>query len=244
MSNITITDTVGAIVARRPELSRVFEKAGIDYCCAGKITLEQACQRKTLGTEALLAALNAADSDAEGAGAGNPAAMTLAELADHIERTHHDFLREEFPRLDAMTNRVAHVHGEHEPRLLGVRDTFLALRAEMDSHMMKEEQILFPRIRQLEASTGTPAFPRGSLSGPIDQMEEEHGAAGSALERLSALTDGFVPPEWACNTYRAMLSALATLERDLHQHVHKENNILFPRALALEVQRREELVGT
>ena len=105
-------------------------------------------------------------------------------------------------------------------------------------YMLKEEQILFPMIRQLEASQSVPAFHCGSVGNPIGQMELEHDQAGAALVQLRALTDGFNPPDWACNTYRAMLDALAGLEHDLHQHVHKENNILFPRAIALESERQ------
>lgn len=238
MSTFTITDTVGDIVSRRPELSRIFEKSGITYCCSGTITLSEACLKKGINPEMILAALNAPGSTAGGNGTGDVESMPLAELADHIEKTHHEYLREEFPRLEAMTTRVASVHGEHDPRLLDVRDTFLGLRAEMESHMMKEERILFPMVRQLEESADVPEFHCGSLAGPIGQMELEHSDAGSAVERLSALTDGFVPPEWACNTYRAMLNALAYLESDLRTHVHKENDILFPRALALESSKR------
>jgi len=162
----------------------------------------------------------------------------LTALADHIEATHHAYLRTELPRLCTLTSKVASVHGDKDVRLAAVRDTLAALAAEMGQHMLKEERILFPMIRQLDASESVPAFHCGSLANPIGQMELEHDQAGAALVQLRALTDGFNPPEWACNTYRAMLDALAHLEQDLHQHVHKENNILFPRAIELEIQRR------
>jgi regulator of cell morphogenesis and NO signaling len=165
------------------------------------------------------------------------ASMSLAALADHIEQTHHAYLRSELPRLDAMTQKVASVHGEHDPRLWQVRETFVALFEEMFSHMMKEERILFPMVRKIEASSIAPVFHCGSIAHPIHQMESEHEQAGSALERLRELTDGYAPPNWACNTYRAMLEALARLERDMHQHVHKENNVLFPRALVMEREK-------
>lgn len=242
MNRFTITDTVGDIVTRQPELSRVFEQAGIDYCCGGKRTLENACAQKGIDPRVILTALSKMVSTLDRKETVDVAAMSLANLADHIEKTHHGYLKQEFPRLDAITDKVASVHGDHEPRLHDVRETFLALRAEMESHMMKEERILFPMIRDLEASSSAPVFHCGSLSGPIGQMEAEHGDAGAALERLRTLTDGFSPPEWACNTYRAMLNALAHLESDLHQHVHKENNVLFPRALALEAEKNEEII--
>ncbi len=237
MSVFQVHDTVGDVVTRRPALSRVFEQMGIDYCCGGKKTLEEVCQSKELDTQTFLAALE------ESAFPGDEpiidaAAMSLTELTDHIENTHHAFLRSEFPRLDEMTEKVVSVHGEKESRLCQVRETFLALFGELSSHMMKEEQILFPMVRQLGASATTPNFHCGSLANPINQMELEHEQAGSALERLRQLTDGYTPPDWACNTYRAMLDALAHFERDLHQHIHKENNVLFPRALEMESEKR------
>ncbi len=227
--------TVGEMVVRRPALSRVFERFGIDYCCGGKKTLKQACEDKGLDVESVSAEL-AACATAEGEPLVDAAAMSLTELADHIEQTHHAYLRRELPRLDWMTEKVATVHGDHEPRLRQIRATYQTLADELFSHMMKEEQVLFPLIRQLEASSTAPAFHCGSLANPMRQMEAEHLDAGSALEAISELSDGYTPPDWACNTYRAMLDALACFQLDLHQHVHKEESILFPKALALEAQ--------
>ena len=235
MSAVHTRETIGEMVARRPALSRVFEQVGIDYCCGGKKTLDQACEEKGLAVETVLAQLEDAAAD-EGEPLVDAAAMSLTELADHIEQTHHAYLRNEFPRLDWLTQKVASVHGEHEPRLRQMRETYLELVAELSSHMMKEEQVLFPLIRRLEASTTAPNFHCGSLANPMRQMESEHQDAGSALERLSELSDGYTPPEWACNTYRAMLDALAHLQFDMHQHVHKEESILFPKALKLEAK--------
>jgi regulator of cell morphogenesis and NO signaling len=164
----------------------------------------------------------------------NPAAMTLTQLADHIEATHHAWLRQEFPRLTQMTEKVASVHGHSDQRLASVAAIFAALRAEMESHMFKEERILFPLIRQLEASGSAAHSHCGTIANPIRVMEMEHDSAGGAVGEMRTLTDGFTPPAGACNTYRAMLDTLRQLEADLHQHVHKENNVLFPRALELE----------
>ena len=238
MSTFKVEDTVGEVVARRPALARVFEQAGIDYCCGGKKTVEGACREKGLNPAAFLGRLEEASVSTRDESAVDAAAMSLAELADHIERTHHAYLHSEFPRLDAMTEKVASVHGDKDRRLRELRETFVALAEELSSHMMKEEHILFPMIRQLEASSRTPVFHCGTLANPIRQMELEHDQAGSALERLRDLTGGFTPPEWACNTYRALLDALAHLERDMHQHIHKENNVLFPRALKMEECKR------
>lgn len=228
-----VTDTVGAMVAQCPALSRVIEKAGIDYCCGGKIPLDEACQKKGLDAQQVLAQLEAAAA-ASGPESVDAATMTLTALVDHIQGTHHVYLKSELPRLEAMTKKVATVHGEHDGRLPDVNEVFLGLAREMTSHMMKEERILFPMVRQLEVSTIAPRFHCGSVGNPIRQMEVEHDQVGAALTQLRELTDGFADPDWACNTYRAMLDALAHLEDDTHQHVHKENNILFPRAIALE----------
>ena len=233
MSTFQVHDTVGDVVVRRPALARVFEQMGIDYCCGGKKTLDEVCRKKGLDTKTLLITLEESATSRD-APAVDAAAMPLTELADHIEQTHHAYLRSEFPRLNGMTDKVASVHGEKEPRLHQVRDTFLALHEELSGHMMKEEQMLFPMVRQLDATATVPDFHCGSIANPIRQMELEHDQAGSALERLRELTDGYTPPDWACNTYRAMLDALTHLEGDLHQHIHKENNVLFPRALEME----------
>lgn len=152
----------------------------------------------------------------------------------HIESTHHTYLKTELPRLDLMTEKVARVHGDKDSRLHRVRDAFVALRSELEPHMMKEERILFPIIRSLEASSNRQEFHCGSVANPIRQMESEHDHAGNALSVLNESTDGYTPPDWACNTYRAMLDALKRLESNMHQHVHKENNVLFPKAIQLE----------
>lgn len=230
---ITPETTVGAIVAARPILARVFQRVGIDYCCGGKIALAEACVRQNLDPKTVVAMLDVAASLAT---AGQPevdaAAMTLTQLADHIETTHHAYVKTELPRLLEMAERVAHKHTWKDARLPEVHETVLALTKEMFSHMQKEEQILFPMVRQLEAGTAG-QFHCGSVANPIRQMELEHESAGAAVARLRELTDGFTPNDDACNTHRALLAGLAEFEGDLHQHVHKENNVLFPRAQAL-----------
>lgn len=237
-TSIDSTLTVGQLVAERPGRSRVFESVGIDYCCGGKIPLAQACERRGLNVEEVrkrLQSADARDQDDE-AGLVDANGMGLAELADHIVATHHSYLRAELPRLDQMTDKVFRVHGEHEPRLADVRRAFCALREELTEHMMKEERILFPMIREMTHADGPRSFHCGSIANPIAQMEAEHEHAGNALETMRRATDGYQPPEWACNTYRAMLDGLAHLERDMHQHVHKENNVLFPKAIQLEAK--------
>ncbi len=241
MSDVNQLATIGDLVRERPARSRVFEELKIDYCCGGKMQLEDACKRKGLDADQVrqqLAELDAqADSDSSLVDADG---MGLTELADHIQATHHQYLKDELPRLDMITEKVARVHGDHDPRLYEVRRAFEDLRDELVPHMMKEEIVLFPLIRSIESHRDTksgeplPAAHCGSVANPVRQMELEHQHAGDALAVMREKTDGFEPPPWACNTYRAMLDRLQTLEQDMHQHVHKENNVLFPKAIQLE----------
>ncbi|MBD3297131.1 MAG: iron-sulfur cluster repair di-iron protein [candidate division Zixibacteria bacterium] len=235
MTTVDTTRPVGEIVMQQPGLARVFERLDIDYCCGGKMSLEDACDQKTLNVDHVVALLEEERQRASHQPDPiNPATMTLTELADHIESTHHAYLRSELPRLHALTRKVSEVHGGRDARLRNVHLTLCALADELTSHMMKEERILFPIIRQMESGVTDAAAHCGTMAAPIRQMEHEHDQAGSALSDLRELTEGFAPPEWACNTYRAMLDALDTFEKDMHRHIHKENNVLFPRAMQME----------
>jgi regulator of cell morphogenesis and NO signaling len=226
--------TVGELVRAVPARARLFENLGIDYCCGGKIPLAEACRKKNLDPNTVAAMLAALEGASEVAPV-NPDAMGLTELCDHIERVHHDYLREELPRLDFMTRKVAAVHGDHEPRLHDIRHVFESFQAEIESHTREEEETVFPAIRRLESANGNQAEAASALRNTFAKLESEHEQAGAALERFSALTDGYALPDWACNTYRAMFDALDKLEKNMHQHVHKENNVLFTRALALGI---------
>lgn len=232
LTHVTPETTVGELVRAVPARARLFEKLGIDYCCGGKIPLGDACQKKHLDPATVVTMLQALDG-ADDASAVNADALSLSELCDHIERAHHDWLREELPRLDFMTRKVAAVHGDHEPRLHEVRSVFERFQAEIVAHTQEEETQVFPAIRQLESANGNRAEAATALRATFAKLESEHETAGAALGRFAELTDRYTPPEWACNTFRAMYDALRSLERNMHQHVHQENNILFPRALAL-----------
>jgi len=241
MTTLNAQITVGELVKERPARARIFEEHQIDYCCGGKVPLSEACAARGLETQLILNLLEQSDAqtDQPDGQLVDADAMGLTELVDHIEQTHHAYLREELPRLDMMTQKVHRVHGDKEPRLADVRNAFVALKAELADHMMKEERILFPMVRQLQTSTSMPDFHCGSVSNPIRQMELEHDHAGNALAVMNQATDGYQPPQWACNTYRVMLDGLHKLEMDMHQHIHKENNVLFPKAAELE----SELAG-
>jgi regulator of cell morphogenesis and NO signaling len=159
---------------------------------------------------------------------------TMTELIDHIVSSHHDYLRRELPRLAALARKVEGAHAPRHRELHELREVFDALREELTFHMLKEEKILFPVIKRLEAAAELPELHCGSVINPILVMEHEHADAGAALARLRAVTCGYTPPADACATYRALFEGLAELEVDLHRHIHEENNILFPRARAAE----------
>lgn len=233
MNTITPETTVGEIVRAAPARSRIFESLGIDYCCGGKKSLAEACRAKNLDPATMIAMLAALDGGPE-ATTANPDAMTLAELCDHIEFVHHGYLREELPRLDFMTRKVAAVHGDHEPRLLEVRRVFEAFNAEMTAHTQEEETVVFPAIRHLESANGDKAAAVATLNAAFAKLEAEHENAGAALVQFRTLTDSYTPPEWACNTFRALYDGLDKLEKHTHQHVHQENNVLFPRAVTAD----------
>lgn len=220
--------TVGELVAERPGRSRIFQSFRIDFCCKGGRTLREACALNAIPLDTVLEQLEG-ESATPAVPAFNPAELPPAALAAHIVETHHGFLRRELPRLQAMAARVAKVHGGHTPSLVEVHAVFEGLKAELESHMMKEEQILFPAVTALSRGGAAPQ----PLDGPIACMIHEHEDAGGALARLRALTRGYQPPVDACNTYRALFAGLADLEEDLHRHIHLENSVLLPAAEAL-----------
>ncbi len=232
-------DTIGNLVAHYPMLAHIFEKEGIDYCCGGKKTLDAVCQEKGLDRQAFTIMLEKSTALSEEDDVVDVTLISLTELVDHIEATHHAYVYTELPRLVGMLEKVVAVHQEKNPRLHQIRDAFFALSEELPHHMMKEEQILFPMVRQLDASEAVPLFHCGTLKNPIGQMESEHSDAGSALEKMRELTDDYIVPDWACPTYQALLHSFVAFEQDLHRHIHKENNVLFPRVIKMEHEKSE-----
>ena len=235
MGHISTQDTLGQLVADRPGRSRVFEQYGLDYCCGGKKTLEAASKEKKIEIKDLLLALGESDT-ARSLPSIDWTIAPLGALADHIANTHHAYLRGALPRLTLLTEKVREAHGKRHPELVELASTFAAFRSELENHMIKEDQVLFPLIKRLESAEPLPAFPRGSVNSAIEVLEAEHEGAGEALETMRALTHNFITPADVCNTYRALMDALVELEADMHRHVHKENSILFPRASALEAK--------
>ncbi|MBI2383414.1 MAG: DUF542 domain-containing protein [Gammaproteobacteria bacterium] len=243
MTQLTLHTTITDIIASRPSLTRVLDELGLDYCCSGPQTLEQACRRKSLDADRILAMLHAAANDAPAAEV-DVTDLSLAALADHIERTHHAPLKLELPRLEGLMFKVAGAHGGGDARLLQAYAVFHGFAHELLEHLQKEERVLFPMIRELEAADGAPSFHCGPLANPIGRMLAEHDNADAAMRELRSLTDGFKAPGHACNTYRALLDGLARLEQDLERHTRKEAEHLFPRTIELERRRMEPAAGT
>jgi regulator of cell morphogenesis and NO signaling len=233
MSVLKLETEVGQWVAERPAASRVFEAFGIDYCCGGRVSLERACAARKINPRDILAQLEQSTAANE-KGSESWLSAPLTALCNHIEQTHHAYLKTELPRLTAMIEKVIRAHGAKHPEMVQVQQSFADLRAELEPHMFKEEQILFPAIRRLEQSAAPTIFPFGTIENPIRMMEHEHDNAGECLQRIRELTADFRVPDDVCNTYRALLDGLHTLEEDMHRHIHKENSILFPRAVKLE----------
>ncbi len=220
---ISTRDTVKDIVVAHPLATRVFQRHAIDFCCRGGIPLSEACEKKGLDVDRILK-----EVEAEIAGTGDDASRweekPLDELIDHILTTYHEPLRSELPRLQQMARKVLAVHGDKMPEVLPeLNEVFSALHTELESHMAKEEEILFPMIRDGHGE---------NAGAPIAVMEHEHASAGAALERLRELTNDYQPPAGACATWTGLWAGLADLEKELHLHIHLENNILFPRAMA------------
>lgn len=237
--NISQTNTVAELAVENPATTRVFEKYGIDYCCGGNRTLVEACQLADVDYDQLVKSINeAAGKDANEKGDSDWRRESLKAMMAHIIDTHHVFTRTELARLNELLAKVCDRHGAKHPELAELQGRFHDLRQDLIPHMLKEEQVLFPYIDQLEqALTGNAELPVpffGTVRNPVNMMEREHEAVGALLREIRALTSDFTPPQDACISYRTLYGALSDFEADLHQHIHLENNILFPRAVAFE----------
>lgn len=234
---ITYKNTVSETVAEDFRAATVFSKYGIDYCCKGNISIDEACERKNILTEDVMRDLKKSlASDSE-----KPVdfkSWKLSDLADYIENTHHQFIRERVPVIRQHLDKLVHVHGGRHPELHDVRRLFYESTDELDLHMRKEEQILFPRIRQLSMlQNGLPengSWVPGMIMAPIRVMMAEHETEGDRFQQIDTLTGHYQPPADACNTYRVTFALLQEFENDLHLHIHLENNILFPGAMDME----------
>ena len=227
--------TVRDFVNRDFRAAAVFHRYGIDFCCGGGRSLADVCRAKRLEESAVLREISRACAQG-----GTPPRFTdwpADDLARYIVDRHHAYCREALPVIEAHARKLASVHGPAHPELVEIAEIFSRVCEEMDAHMLKEEQVLFPHITRLaQASrTGAPAprAPFGSVDNPIRMMEDDHASAGEAMARIRELARDYAAPEHGCTTWRVTLQELEAFEQDLHTHVHLENNVLFPMARAL-----------
>ena len=232
------TKTVREYALEIPASTRIFEKLGIDYCCGGGKSLADACAQAGVAVDEVLSSLMT-NATSEGNFADEEwHTMSQAELITHIVEKHHAFAREELERLEALLAKVCGVHGQSHPELFYIHDQFGRLRRDLEPHMLKEESVLFPYIIRMEEAIvgnqalGTPPF--GTVRNPVRVMMTEHDEARYILRGMRETSSNYTAPADACISFQTLYQALTALETDLHQHIHLENNILFPRAAELE----------
>lgn len=226
--------TLAELVDAHPALARELERRRLDYCCGGQRSLGEAIAAAGLDVAPTISELSAAGRAAPPA---SWATMNAAELVDHLEQTHHRYLWDELGRVSTLLDKILAVHGARHPELHDIVECFADLRVDLEPHMLKEERVLFPMIRELVTSPQAPTFHCGTLRNPIAVMMREHETVGELLARMRQLTNGYTPPPDGCASYQACFAALEELEADTHLHVHKENNVLFPLVVRLEASR-------
>ena len=231
------TQTVREIALENPASIRVFEAFGIDYCCGGKKPLAEACAAKNLSIDSVIAALEQGNA-APAPDQADWTATSLSALVAHIVDTHHAYVRRELPRLAELAQKVVNRHGDTKPELPEIQTKVAEITQELTEHLAKEEVVLFPYITKLEKAAGEgtskPHGCFGTIANPIAMMTQDHDAAGVLLADIRRLSNDFTPPVGACPTFQAFYAGLREFEQDLHQHIHLENNVLFPKAITLE----------
>lgn len=229
---------VSQLVREREDRAEVLEAYGIDLCCGGTVSLGEACAARGVSFEEVRRALEVCDSATDPAAKTDWASESMTNLAEHIVAWHHDYLRDQLPRLGVLLEKVVARHAGRHPNLVELRQLYSNLWIDLLDHMMKEEFGLFPLVRELDRALQThqppPRSPCGSVRHPIHVMEDDHRSVGESLRRMSELTFDYQAPDDACNSYRELLDGLAGLESDIHLHIHKENNLLFPRLAEAE----------
>lgn len=232
-------NTIGSLVAANFKTASIFRKYGIDFCCKGNRTITEACAGKSLDPVQVEQEITAALQKKEG-GSIDYNSWPLDLLADYIEKTHHRYVSEKIPELNFFLDKLCKVHGERHPELFVINKEFKASAEELSMHMEKEENILFPFIRQLvQADNGKKDLKEPhflTIQNPIAMMMHEHEVEGGRFREISELSDGYTPPADACTTYRVAFEMLSEFEQDLHTHIHLENNLLFPKSISLELK--------
>jgi len=234
--NLSYQNSVAETVANDYRAAAIFEKYGIDFCCHGQISIDEACEKKQIMTEDVMRDLNTlleANSCCF-----NFSTLPPSMLADHIEERHHRYIEEKTPVIQRYLDKVCAVHGELHPELQEINRLFSESAAHLAQHMKKEELILFPRIRKIEGLTRKPVLAetiaQGLLEAPIEMMQHEHQVEGDRFREIEKLSHHYQAPEGACNTYKVTYALLQEFENDLHTHIHLENNVLFPKAMQME----------
>jgi regulator of cell morphogenesis and NO signaling len=234
---ITENTIIGNLVAEDYRTAKVFKKHKIDFCCQGNRTIAQACVQKNIASSSVLDEIIKLNEKSENQEYN---LWVLDKLVAHIEDKHHTYVREMIPIITQYLDKVCKVHGTYHPELLQIKQLFSETAEALTHHMMKEELVLFPFINRLaaaEISGDKPDFPSfRTVKAPIAMMMEEHSDEGERLRKIAEITNDYTPPEEACNTYRVVFALLNEFEEDLHQHIHLENNILFPKAIQLEAK--------
>ena len=236
-ANSESPSTVGDMVAKDYRKAEVFKKYGIDFCCGGKKTLDKVCREQGLDIAQIKQELKSVELQPKSK-AQDFGSWDIGFLSDYIINTHHNYVKGAMPAIYEYTQKVAKVHGQRHPEVLKIAAIFVNVIKELEPHMRKEEMILFPYIKQLaeakkkEVSGMSSGF--GTVQNPINMMEQEHDAVGRMMDEINQLSNGYKTPEDACTTYNLAFLNLKEFEEDLHQHIHLENNILFPKAIELE----------
>lgn len=244
MAKITENSTLADIVTIHPQTRMLLEDLSLDYCCGGKRTLKDACQKAELSPKDVIKKIeDMVEKSPASKEAKDWSKTSLTELADHINDVHHNYLKQQFPRLERLIDKVYKAHKQHHGEMLEkLRNVLDSLRTDIEMHLAKEEQILFPMIKEIEAyvegSGPMPIAHCGTVANPTRQMEHEHDVAGDLLARMREITNDYQLPEDACQTFKGLYEGLRDLEKDLHCHIHLENNILFPRAIETESKMR------
>lgn len=223
-SQYCVTDPVKSFVELNPACADILEELHIDFCCGGAKSLKAACEEKNLEPNHVFQRLIEFPSQASTHEA-DVSGLTPAELVDHLESTHHVYLKSELPRLSALMEKICQAHSSRHPELLRLQIVFATLREELEPHLLKEERVLFPLIRKLENNFKGQSG--SSLCGPIRVMREEHDDAGDLLKEMRALANDYIAPKDGCQSFELLYDGLRELEKDTHRHIHKENNILF-----------------
>ncbi len=237
--------SLGSLVTADARIAAIFEAHRIDYCCGGHRSLAEACAQSNQSAEHILQEIHALATIASTTASSDEEqidweALSLSELVDHIQETHHVYVRNEVPRLLDLVHTVTSVHCLNHPELVDIKITFDDLCADLAAHMQKEEQVLFPMIKELDHANNrrAPHSPFGNAQNPIRVMESEHEDAGKALQLLRELSDDYAIPSDSCNSYTLMLNGLEAFEKDLHRHVHKENKCTSPSKTLLAINKQ------